>query len=66
MHKDETRVEREALRTALVEADAAMAAATDDAKKLDISKRTVLLAQRYKLLGGEIGDVPGHEGRVWK
>jgi hypothetical protein len=43
-----------------------MAFANSDAERLDISKRTVMLAQRYRLLGGEIGDVPGHEGKVWK
>jgi hypothetical protein len=66
LHPDETRVQRETVRAALVEADKAMAAATDDAARLDISKRTVALAQRYRLLGGEISDVPGHENMRWK
>jgi hypothetical protein len=66
MHASESADERESLRLALVEADRAMAAATTDAERLDVSKRTVMLAQRYRLLGGEIGDVPNHEGRVWK
>jgi hypothetical protein len=66
VHADESRVAREEVRAALVEADRAMAAATTDAERLDVSKRTVMLAQRYRLLGGEIGDVPNHEGRTWK
>jgi hypothetical protein len=66
VHADETRVARDEVRQALVEADRAMAFANSDAERLDISKRTVMLAQRYRLLGGEIGDVPGHEGKVWK
>ena len=59
MHPAESKAERDKVRLALVEADKAMAAATTDSERLDISKRTVMLAQRYRLLGGEIGDVPG-------
>jgi hypothetical protein len=66
MHPAESKAERDKVRLALVEADKAMAAATTDSERLDISKRTVMLAQRYRLLGGEIGDVPGHEGMRWK
>jgi hypothetical protein len=66
MHASESADERESLRLALVEADRAMAAATTDAERLDISKRGLLLMQRYRLLGGEVGDIPGHEGRTWK
>jgi hypothetical protein len=65
MHPDEARVERDKVRTALAEADKAMAAATDDAAKLDISKRTVMLAQRYKLLGGDLHELEGHKGQRW-
>jgi hypothetical protein len=66
MHPDETKIERETVRTALAEADKAMAAATDDAARLDISKRTVMLAQRYKLLGGDLHELEGHAGKKWK
>jgi hypothetical protein len=64
MHPDESREGRARVRLALIEADKALAAATTDAERNDVSRRTVALAQRFRLLGGEIGDVPGHEGKV--
>jgi hypothetical protein len=66
MHADETRVEREKVRLALIEAQAAQDAATDDAQRLDCSKRIVMLAQRYRLLGADLNTLPGHEGKRWK
>jgi hypothetical protein len=65
LHKDEARVEHEKVRTALAEANKALAAATDDAAKLDISRRTVMLAQRFKLLGGDLHELEGHAGQRW-
>jgi hypothetical protein len=65
MHADETRVERERLRLALIEADKQMALAKNDAEKNDVGRRTVALASRYKLAGGHIEDIPGHEGKRW-
>ena len=51
MHADETRVEREHLKKALKEAQAAHDATSDD--DLDISKRIVELASRYIAIGGD-------------
>jgi len=52
MHADETRVEREHLKKALKEAQAAHDATSDDEQRLDISKRIVKLASRYIAIGG--------------
>jgi len=53
MHADETRVEREHLKKALKEAQAAHDATSDDEQRLDISKRIVELASRYIAIGGD-------------
>jgi hypothetical protein len=65
VHPDESRQAREELRLALIEADKAMAMAKNDAEKNDIGRRTVALASRFKLAGGHIEDIPGHEGKRW-
>jgi hypothetical protein len=66
MHPAETIEERQALVRALAEVKRAYDAATDDAQRLDISKRSVNLAQRFKKIGGHIEAVPGHESMRWK
>lgn len=53
MHADETRVEREHLKKALKEAQAAHDATSDEEQRLDISKHIVKLASRYIAIGGD-------------
>jgi hypothetical protein len=65
-HPAEAADERRALAKALAETRRAFFAAEDDAERLDISRRSVRLAQRFKLIGGHIEDVPGHEHMRWK
>jgi hypothetical protein len=66
VHPAENVDERNRLRLALIEADKAMSKATTREERLDISRRTVALASRYKLCGGVLADIPGHEGKRWK
>jgi len=53
MHADETRVEREHLKKALKEAQAAHDATSDEEQRLDISRHIVKLASRYIAIGGD-------------
>jgi hypothetical protein len=66
MHPDETRVERDNLRQALVEGQKAQDAATTDHEREHHGRRMTALMQRYRLLGGELSALPGHENRRWK
>jgi len=53
MHASETADERRHLRRAMYETQALIDASTDNEQRLDLSKKMVNLAQRYRLYGGD-------------
>jgi hypothetical protein len=65
LHPAEAKDERESLKKALIAAQAQHDASTDDEERLDVSKRILVLAQRFKLVGGNLNDIPGHEEHRW-
>jgi hypothetical protein len=65
LHPAESADERKHLRQALIAAQAQHDASTDDEERLDVSKRILVLAQRFKLVGGNLNDIPGHEQHRW-
>ena len=65
LHPAESADERKSLRAALIAAQAAQDRATTDAEREDVGRRIVKLAQRYKLVGGNLNELPGHEQHQW-
>jgi hypothetical protein len=49
----------------LIAAQIAQDRAITPEEKADVGRRIVTLAQKYKLLGGELSDIPGHEQHRW-
>ena len=65
MHPDETQIERLFLRKSIREAQRQQDAATTDVEREDHGRRLVTLMQKFRLAGGDLHTLEGHEQRRW-